>query len=181
LVFEATFIWHLAEGTAITYHPRECALLVLVPRRYEMVSLKIGLAQRIWLVYGEIVHNALFLELVSQELPQGWILALLRLMEKHDRLLIIGLAIAFALLKYLRDVQRKHPEQPGAPYSPEEQRQDLLPGALGGRRLPRSMPGEDEGQWVEEPTLEDLARDGARRMLQAAMEAEVDDCIKNFG
>jgi len=54
-------------------------------------------------LYAKFVHNALFLELVAHEVPQGALLALMRLLEQHENLVILALAAAFSVWQHTHD------------------------------------------------------------------------------
>jgi hypothetical protein len=86
-----------------------------------MIREYLPLTGKIWSLYAEFVHNALFFELVAHEMPQGFLFALIQLLEQHEKLVIIVLAALLSVWKHLRSTEpsgtsprRKNAKRPRA-------------------------------------------------------------------
>ncbi|HWM90031.1 MAG TPA: hypothetical protein VN493_04635 [Thermoanaerobaculia bacterium] len=72
------------------------------------------LLNRMWVLYSEIVHQALFLDIISHALPVSVVLILAaaaEFAEKHGTFLMLAGAVAVSVTKNFRASKRKKPAE----------------------------------------------------------------------
>jgi hypothetical protein len=68
-------------------------------------------AGKLWSLYPEVVHNALFIELIAHEVPQGTVLGLVQFVEEHEKLVIVGLAVLVSCFRKRRESEPPREQQ----------------------------------------------------------------------
>jgi hypothetical protein len=76
----------------------------MIKKYFSLANLLTG---KVWSLYGDLVHNVLFLTLVVHGVPQGIILATLRFFESHENLAIILIAALLSIKQHLRSHEKK--------------------------------------------------------------------------